>query len=88
MNLSRANTKIWYTPVFSCDQYVQGNARFMKPLDPNENADKQAKTIVRLSGGPKEDDLYDRLLGKEARQDNIIETFRRLVTDADKLTHA
>lgn len=60
----------------------------MKPLDPNENADKQAKTIVRLSGGPKEDELYDRLLNKEARQDNIIETFRRLVSSKDKLSNA
>lgn len=83
LNLSRANTTIWYTPVFSCDQYVQGNARMQAPLDKTRPEEDQYTTVVRLSGGDREDQLYARLLDREARQDRITEVFRRLITDEE-----
>lgn len=75
LNLSIANTSVWYLPTWRSEDFMQANARMQSARTDT----KQKTTVVKISSGPFEDRLYQRLTDKETAQANIIDVFRSIV---------
>ena len=71
LNLSAANTTIWYLPVYSADEFIQGNARMV-----SAKSDAKQKTgVIKLSGSPVEDMLYQRIADRASFQETVTSAF-------------
>ena len=77
LTLTRANTIIWYVPIYSLDTYGQANARILRI------GQKSKTRIVNISASPIEDRIYRRLQGKENLQNLLLDMLKKqeLVTN-------
>lgn len=69
LNLTAANTIIWYMPTTSLETYEQANARISRP------GQKLKQLIIHLTGSPIEAKLYRRLQQKRSLQGALLELF-------------
>jgi SNF2 family DNA or RNA helicase len=69
LNLTVANTIIWYTPTTSLETYEQANARISRP------GQTRKQLIIHLTGTPIETKLYRRLQQKRSLQGALLELF-------------
>jgi SNF2 family DNA or RNA helicase len=67
LNLTAADTTIWYLPVLSLDVYEQANARIRRA------GQKHKQQIFRLTSTPIESRCYHLLRTKEALQDKLLQ---------------
>jgi len=71
LTLTAADTIIWYAPVTSVETYLQANARINRP------GQKNAMTIVHITGSEVEARLYRMLRGNIDNHEKIIDLYRR-----------
>ena len=71
LTLTAADTIIWYAPVTSVETYLQANARINRP------GQKNAMTIVHITGSEVEARLYSMLRGNIDNHEKIIDLYRR-----------
>ena len=71
LTLTAANTIIWYAPVTSVETYLQANARINRP------GQKNAMTIVHVTGSEVEARVYKMLTGKIGDHVKIIDLYRQ-----------
>jgi len=71
LTLTAANTIIWYAPVMSVETYLQANARINRP------GQKNAMTIVHITGSEVEARVYQMLTGKIGDHVKIIDLYRQ-----------
>lgn len=69
LNLTEADTLIFYAPIFSNDEYQQVIERF------NRTGQKNKMTIVRIAAHPMEWAIYEMVDGKKLTQDNILKLY-------------
>lgn len=74
LNLTEADTLIFYAPIYSNDEYQQVTERF------NRTGQKRKMTIVRIAAHPVEWEIYKIVDSKKLTQDNILALYRA-VTD-------
>jgi SNF2 family DNA or RNA helicase len=78
LNLTEADTLIFYAPIYSNDEVEQVNERF------NRAGQKNKMTIVRIGAHPLEWQIYKMTDTRAAAQNNILELYDNLL--ADRLT--
>jgi SNF2 family DNA or RNA helicase len=71
LTLTAADTIIWYAPVTSVETYLQANARIDRP------GQKNAMTIVHISGSQVERKMYSLLRGNIANHSEIINLYKQ-----------
>jgi len=71
LTLTAANTVIWYAPVMSVETYLQANARINRP------GQKNAMTVVHVTGSEVEDRLYKMLNTNIDNHTKIIDLYRQ-----------
>lgn len=71
LTLTAANNIVWYAPVTSVETYLQANARINRP------GQKNAMTIVHISGSPVEEKVYTMLKANIDNHTKIIDTYRQ-----------
>lgn len=69
LNLTQANTIVWFTPTTSAETYEQANARITRP-----GQDKKS-LIIHLTGTPIEGKIYKRLQQKVKVQGALLDMF-------------
>lgn len=74
LNLTVADTIVWYSPVHSLDIYEQANERMARP------GQKLTTNIIHLGGCPLEWGVYKVLRTKGKAQDEFLELFRQELT--------
>jgi len=62
LTLTKANTIIWYAPIFSNDIYDQACASLTRPRQ------QLSQLIVNIEGSPVERRMYERLQNKQKMQ--------------------
>ena len=72
LNLTEADTLIFYAPIYSNDEFQQVGDRF------NRAGQTRKMTIVRIGGHPLEWQIYRMLDDKRASQNNILDLYRTL----------
>jgi SNF2 family DNA or RNA helicase len=75
LTLTAANTVIWYAPVMSVETYLQANARINRP------GQKNAMTIVHVTGSEVEDRLYKMLNTNIDNHTKIIDLYRQEIEE-------
>jgi SNF2 family DNA or RNA helicase len=78
LNLSAANTTIWYLPVYSADEYIQGNARMLA----KKSSTKQQTGVIQISGGAIETMLYGRISERASFQETVVSAFNHILEQA------
>ena len=73
LTLTAADTIIWYAPVTSVETYLQANARINRP------GQKNAMTIVHITGSPVESRLYSALQNGIDHHQKIIDLYRQVL---------
>jgi SNF2 family DNA or RNA helicase len=73
LNLTEADTLIFYAPIYSNDEYQQVQERF------NRAGQTRPMTIVRMAGHPLEWDIYRVAESRTATQDAILDLYRKNV---------
>lgn len=69
LNLTAANTIIWYAPIFSIDQYTQANARIER------TGQKLSMSIYNISCHPVETAIYALLRARESLQARVLDLY-------------
>jgi SNF2 family DNA or RNA helicase len=72
LNLTEADTLIFYAPIYSNDEYQQVIERF------NRTGQKRKMTIVRLGGHAIEWEIYKMVDDKKMTQDNILNLYKAI----------
>ena len=67
LTLTAADTIVWFGPVTKLETYEQANARITRVGQTHK------QQVIKLVGTHAERALYQRLAGKQALQDNILE---------------
>jgi SNF2 family DNA or RNA helicase len=75
LNLTAADTTIWYLPVTSYDTYEQMNARIRR------TGQKHKQQFLQMQGAPVEKHLYRMLKTKEIGQDKLLALFEEASED-------
>ena len=75
VTLTAANTVIWYSPITSVEHYLQANARV------NRKGQKNAMTVVNLSGSGVEQKLYGMLSGKLENHVKILDLYNEFIRE-------
>ena len=70
LTLTAADTIIWYAPVTSVETYLQANARIDRP------GQKNAMTVVHITGSPVEAKLYTMLRANIAHHEKLVDLYR------------
>lgn len=73
LTLTRADTTIWYAPIFSLEVFDQANNRMNRPGQHNN------MTVAMVSATPLERQLYAALAGKARMQDAVLQLFKKEV---------
>ena len=63
----------WYAPMPSVETYLQANARIDRP------GQKNAMTVVHITGSPVEAKLYGMLRGNIRNHEQIIDLYRDIL---------
>jgi SNF2 family DNA or RNA helicase len=71
LNLTAANTVVWYAPVNNFETYEQANARVRRPGQTDKTL------IVHLVGTPVERVMYQRLRDRASFQGMLLELFHQ-----------
>ena len=74
LNLTEADTLIFYAPIYSNDEFQQVTERF------NRAGQKRNMTIVRMGAHPMEWKIYDMVDNKKLTQDNILSLYASITT--------
>lgn len=72
LNLTEADTLIFYAPIYSNDEFQQVTERF------NRTGQKRKMTIVRIGAHPVEWAIYKMVDGKKLTQDSILDLYRAI----------
>ena len=75
LTLTAANVVVWYAPVTSVETYLQANARINRP------GQKNAMTIVHITGSEVEAKLYKMLSSNIDNHTKIIDLYRQEIID-------
>lgn len=70
LNLTEADTLIFYAPIYSNDEYQQVNERFNRAGQVNK------MTIVRMAAHPLEWEIYRILSNRQSTQNSILDLFK------------
>lgn len=70
LNLTEADTLLFYAPIYSNDEYQQVTERF------NRAGQTRKMTIVRLGAHPLEWEIYKMIDNKKASQNNILDLYK------------
>lgn len=70
LNLTEADTLIFYAPIYSNDEFQQVTERF------NRSGQTRKMTIVRIGAHPLEWDIYKMVDNRKLSQDNILELYK------------
>lgn len=83
LNLTEADTLIFYAPIYSNDEYQQVIERF------NRTGQTRKMTVVRMAAHPLEWEIYSQVDGKRLTQDSILQLFRTITgtTEPVALNH-
>jgi SNF2 family DNA or RNA helicase len=73
LNLTEADTLIFYAPIYSNDEFQQVTERF------NRTGQKRKMTIVRIGSHPLEWQIYKMVDQKRETQDNILSLYKSIV---------
>jgi SNF2 family DNA or RNA helicase len=73
LTLTAADTIIWYAPVTSVETYLQANARINRP------GQKNAMTIVHITGSEVEARLYTMLRTNIGNHERVIDLYREML---------
>ena len=73
LNLTEADTTIFYAPIYSHDQYAQVIERF------NRAGQTRKMTVVRIAAHRFEWDIYDLLDNRALNQDSILKLYERII---------
>ena len=73
LNLTEADTTIFYAPIYSHDDYAQVIERF------NRTGQTRKMTVVRIAACPFEQDIYSLLDGRALNQDSILKLYERVI---------
>jgi SNF2 family DNA or RNA helicase len=71
LTLTAADTIVWYAPVTSVETYLQANARIDRP------GQKNAMTVIHISGSPVERKMYSLLRGNIANHTEVIDLYKQ-----------
>lgn len=74
LTLTRADTTIWYAPIFSLEIYEQANNRMNRP------GQKFPMTVATLAAHPMEVAVYHALGGKARMQDSVLQLYKKELT--------
>jgi superfamily II DNA or RNA helicase len=74
LNLTEADTTIFYAPIYSHDQYAQVIERF------NRAGQTRKMTVVRIFANAFEQEIYNLLDNRALNQDNILRLYERVIT--------
>jgi SNF2 family DNA or RNA helicase len=72
LNLTEADTLIFYAPIYSNDEFQQVTERF------NRAGQTRKMTIVRIAAHPMEWEIYKMVDNKKTTQDNILALFKSI----------
>ena len=70
LNLTEADTIIFYAPIYSVDEFQQVIERF------NRTGQKNSMTIVRIAAHPLEWEIYKLIDTRTITQDNILNLYK------------
>jgi SNF2 family DNA or RNA helicase len=73
LNLTEADTTIFYAPIYSHDDYAQVIERF------NRTGQTRKMTVVRISACSFEQDIYNLLDNRALNQDSILKLYERII---------
>jgi len=73
LNLTVADTIVWFNPIFSTEQYLQANERMARP------GQQHKMTIVHIGAAPLEWKAYRRLRDREAQQAGILKLYEETI---------
>jgi len=73
LTLTRADTTIWFAPVFSLEIFEQANNRMDRP------GQKNSMTVAMIESTPMEAALYSALKDKRRIQDSVLDLYKREV---------
>lgn len=73
LTLTRADTTIWYAPIFSLEIYEQANNRMNRP------GQRHPMTVATLAAHPMELAVYQALAGKSRMQDSVLQLYKQEV---------
>ncbi len=73
LNLTEADTTIFYAPIYSHDQYAQVIERF------NRTGQTRKMTVVRIAAHSFEWDIYNLLDNRALNQDGILKLYERII---------
>lgn len=74
LNLTEADTLIFYAPIYSNDEFQQVTERF------NRAGQTRKMTIIRIAAHPLEWDIYRMVDNKKLTQDNILDLYSHAVS--------
>lgn len=72
LNLTEADTLIFYAPIYSNDEFQQVTERF------NRSGQTRKMTVIRIGSHPLEWEIYRMVDAKKATQDNILNLYKAL----------
>jgi len=75
LNLIKADTIIWFAPIYSADTYIQANERINRP------GQKLSMRIVHLYSSKVEKKLYQDLTDKVDTHNNILDLYRTFLEE-------
>ena len=73
LTLTRADTTIWYAPIFSLEIFDQANNRMNRP------GQKHPMSVVTIEATPMEAAIYAALRGKGRMQDSVLDLYKKEV---------
>lgn len=77
LTLTRGSATIWASPTYNLSHFVQGSKRI-----PRLGQTKKTETIVVIAKGTIDEQVYEKMLGKDARMTNLLDLFGSLTPKA------
>jgi uncharacterized DUF497 family protein len=79
LNLTEADTLIFYAPIYSNDEFQQVTERF------NRAGQKNSMTIVRMAAHPLEWEIYRLLANRQSTQNSILDLYKVVTGERNEL---
>lgn len=77
LTLTRGSRTIWASPTYDLEIFVQGSSRQYRI-----GQKKKTETIVVIAQGTLEEEVYEKMLGKDARMTNLLDLFSSIEKEA------